>query len=89
MESSNRCIQRLRHGEVLSIAHHDARQGGQASLARLEVNRFDIKQGITDRNNQKIALKHLRSAPIPQAELFADLWILIDQGLHLFRTEDR
>ena len=77
---------RLHHDAVLMRDDH-ARQLGNASGLRAQVQRPHVDQRSFDRNHHQRALDHLRALLVPERDLRRDHLVLVDARDHLLRTE--
>ena len=73
-------------GETILSREHDQPQLGHRAALRLQIDRFNIEQRLTKRNDEQVPALHVRTLLIPERELPGELRVLIDPSFDLQRS---
>ena len=74
---------------MIAQRQHHLLQLRHARLRRLQINRRNIEERIAHRQHQRLPLQHLRPLLVPQRQIFRNILILIDAGIHLHRPQNQ
>ena len=76
------------HGDGTTITHNNSSHGGEPYLAGAQIHRLDVEKSGAKGENQQVALHKFKVLLIPETEQLADIWILMDESLDLFRSKN-
>ena len=55
----------------------------------MQVDRLHVEEAVADGDHQQVAPQHARAGAVPQRELLADRWVLVDASFNLDGAEDQ